>query len=194
MQHLDAAAHLQLLHNKRIMNSSQPPQAPALGEVLSGTAPPPYTLESFRLFSSYNNCIEILNFLECAKSYCEIYTSANTQLDNFSYDSSEQPEVDILHCLWETLISTFVLPGSPQEINISCAERMSLFAYNHWVAPPPFILEPVVKRLYDQVEETIFTSFVFRDLHKNSDTPGGFTCWMVAIMTMYILSAYFLTP
>jgi hypothetical protein len=59
-------------------------------------------------------------------------------------------------------MSIFILPGAPQEIDMSPSERLSLLNYRDATIPPrPAILQPVVRRLYDSIQETIFPMFLF---------------------------------
>lgn len=144
------------------MNLDTAPKLPVLGEVLNGTAPPPYTLDDLRVFLNRNHCVEILDFLEHAKKYGQIYASIHTQLGNSTYSSLGRPEVGLLLQLWRSLMSTFILPGAPQEIDLFSSERSSLLIYRDATIPPrPSILQPVVRRLYVSIEETIFPMFLF---------------------------------
>lgn len=145
------------------MNLDSEPKLPALAEVLNGSAPPPYSLDNFRAFLCHNHCIGILNFLQCAKGYCEIFASVEVQIGHLSHGSSGRPEVELLWRLWRSLLSTFLLPGSSQEIDLSTNERTSLLAYrNAAIPPPPYVLEPLARRLYEHVEERMLPAFLFR--------------------------------
>jgi hypothetical protein len=134
---------------------------PSLGEVLSGAAKPPFTLDRFRLFLHHNHCIEILNFLESAERYRESFASCEIQSGYLSWGSNCRPEVELLRWLWQSLLSTFILSGSSQEIDLSNEERICLLAYQSPAIPPaPCLLEPIVRRLYDQLDEEIFQAFL----------------------------------
>jgi hypothetical protein len=93
--------------------------------------------------------------------YGETYAFVHVQLGSLSYGFLGRPEVDLLLQLWQGLISTFVLPGTSQEIGLLPYERSGLLIYRDSTIPPhPSILQPVVRRLYDMIE-TIFPTFLF---------------------------------
>jgi hypothetical protein len=143
------------------MNPNPAHRLPSLGEVLNGAAKPPFTLDRFRLFLYHNHCVEILNFLESAKRYRESFASCEVQSGYLSWGSHCRPEVELLRWLWQSLLSTFILPGSSQEVDISSEERIRLLAYQSPMIPPaPCLLEPIVRRLYDQLDEEIFQAFL----------------------------------
>ena len=149
------------------MDLDPAPKLPTLGEVLNGTASRPYSLDDFRLFLYYNHCSQTLNFLECAKMYYESFASAYIQLSCLSRNCSERPGVDLLLRHWQNLVSKFLLSGSPQEIDLLTEEQMGILIYRITaIPPPPYVLEHVVRRLYDQIEESMFPEFLFRDSGK----------------------------
>ncbi|OQD79183.1 hypothetical protein PENANT_c058G11464 [Penicillium antarcticum] len=104
--------------------------------------------------------------------YYESFASAYIQLGCLSRNCSERPEVDLLLRHWQNLVSTFLLSGSPQEIDLSTEERMGILSYRITaIPPPPYVLEHVVRRLYDQIEESMFPEFLFRDSGKDGAGP-----------------------
>lgn len=134
---------------------------PTLEATLNGTAAQPYFLGNFRSFLSQNNCAEILDFLEEAKRYRESYSSIDVQLGHLSYNSSGRPEFELSLGLWQRLLSTFVLPRSSQEIDLTSDERTYLLGLKYTIIPPPpFVIESVVARLNDRLEETMFPTFL----------------------------------
>jgi hypothetical protein len=93
--------------------------------------------------------------------YGETYASVHIQLGSLSYSSLGRPEVELLLQLWQGLISTFVLSGASQEIDLFPYERSGLLFYRYTTLPPhPSILQPVVRRLYDMIEK-MFPTFLF---------------------------------
>lgn len=136
------------------------PVRPTLDEVLSNTAPYPYTLSAFMAYLSQNHCLETLEFTLEAKRYRETYVSVSRLLDQ-SIIVSDTPQTQHLLMLWERLLSAYILPGAPREINLSSEVRDGLLAEAHASRPPlPETLDPAVRRMHDLMEESIFIHFV----------------------------------
>ncbi|PKX95696.1 regulator of G-protein signaling domain-containing protein [Aspergillus novofumigatus IBT 16806] len=94
------------------------PMRPTLDEVLANTAPAPYTLSAFMAYLSQNHCLETLEFTLEAKRYRETYHSLTHQLRE-SPIVTDCPESQHLRMLWQRLLSAYILPGAPREINVS---------------------------------------------------------------------------
>jgi hypothetical protein len=142
------------------------PVRPTLDEVLSNTAPYPYTLSAFMAYLSQNHCLETLEFTLEAKRYRETYLSVSRLLDQ-SIIVSDTPQTQHLLVLWERLLSAYILPGAPREIILSSEVRDVLLADAHASRPPlPETLDPAVRRMHDLMEESIFIHFV------NSQSPA----------------------
>ncbi|CRG85362.1 hypothetical protein PISL3812_02448 [Talaromyces islandicus] len=142
------------------------PVRPTLDEVLSNTAPYPYTLSAFMAYLSQNHCLETLEFTLEAKRYRETYVSVSRLLDQ-SIIVSDTPQTQHLLMLWGRLLSAYILPGAPREINLSSEVRDGLLAEAHASRPPlPETLDPAVRRMHDLMEESIFIHFV------NSQSPA----------------------
>lgn len=63
--------------------------------------------------------------------------------------------------LWQRLISAYILPGSPREINLSSSVRDGLLEYaDSTTPPPPEVLDSAVTRMHDLMEESIFIPFL----------------------------------
>ncbi|EED23815.1 regulator of G protein signaling domain protein RgsD [Talaromyces stipitatus ATCC 10500] len=145
---------------------SFPPARPTLDEVLSNTAPYPYTLSAFMAYLSQNHCLETLEFTMEAKRYRDSYRSVARMLGQ-SMVPADAPQTQQLITLWRRLISAYIAPGAPREINLSSAARDPLLANaNPMMAPPPELLDPAVRIMHDLMEESIFIHFV------NSQTFG----------------------
>ncbi|EEA27830.1 hypothetical protein TMatcc_003872 [Talaromyces marneffei ATCC 18224] len=144
-----------------------PPARPTLDEVLNNTAPYPYTLSAFMAYLSQNHCLETLEFTMEAKRYRDSYLSVARMLGQ-SIVPADAPQTQQLITLWRRLISAYIAPGAPREINLSSAARDPLLANAHAVvAPPPELLDPAVRTMHDLMEESIFIHFV------NSQTFGS---------------------
>lgn len=136
------------------------PIRPTLDDVLANTAPPPYTLSAFMAYLSQNHCLETLEFTMEAKRYGETYQAVSHQLSE-SPICSDCPQTEHLCMLWQRLISAYILPGSPREINLSSSVRDGLLEYaDSTTPPPPEVLDSAVTRMHDLMEESIFIPFL----------------------------------
>ncbi|KAJ5130105.1 uncharacterized protein N7515_006144 [Penicillium bovifimosum] len=133
---------------------------PTLDEVLANIAPPPYTLSAFMAYLSQNHCLETLEFTLEANRYRESYFALVDRLGPAALDS-ECPETQHLRMLWQRLLTAYIFPGSPREINLSSEVRDALLQYTDVsVPPPPETLDSAVKRIHELMEESIFFPFV----------------------------------
>lgn len=128
---------------------------PTLNEVLANVAPPPYTLSAFMAYLSQNHCLETLEFTMEANRYRDSYYALSERLD------AECPEVQHLRMLWQRLLTAYIFPGSPREINLSSEVRDALLQYTNVTVPPvPETLDSAVRRIHDLMEESIFLPFI----------------------------------
>ncbi|KAA8644836.1 hypothetical protein EYZ11_010596 [Aspergillus tanneri] len=136
------------------------PMRPTLDEVLANTAPPPYTLSAFMAYLSQNHCLETLEFTLEAKRYRETYHSLSHKL-NQSPIISDCAESEHLRMLWERLLTAYIAPGSPREINVSSDVRDEILHHgNSTTPPPPETLDAAVKLVHELMEESIFIPFL----------------------------------
>ncbi|KAL2864596.1 regulator of G-protein signaling domain-containing protein [Aspergillus lucknowensis] len=136
------------------------PMRPTLDEVLANTAPAPYTLSAFMAYLSQNHCLETLEFTLDAKRYREAYEDLSRQLVQFPI-TADCPESRHLRMLWQRLLSAYILPGSPREINVSSEVRDDIVRHaNASIPPPPSMLDAAVKLVHDLMEESIFMPFL----------------------------------
>ena len=115
---------------------AQSTSRPTLDDVLANNASPPYTLSAFTAYLSQNLCLETLEFTMDSKRYRESYRAMARQLDEYPIHS-DSPQAEHLHMLWRRLISAYVAPGAPREINLSSEVRDALLRRSHSSAPPP---------------------------------------------------------
>lgn len=133
---------------------------PTLDDVLSNTAAPPYTLAAFMAYLSQNHCLETLEFTMDSKRYADTYNAVSRQLGEFPI-LSDSPQADHLCMLWHRLLSAYVMPGSPREINLPSAVRDALLRHSNLRRPPPpETLDAAVKRIHDLMDESIFIPFL----------------------------------
>jgi hypothetical protein len=133
---------------------------PTLDEVLANVAPPPYTLSAFMAYLSQNHCLETLEFTMEANRYRESYYALIDRLGPNAL-AAESAESQHMHMLWQRLLTAYIFPGSPREINLSSEVRDALLQYSNVTAPPPpETLDSAVKRIHDLMEESIFLPFI----------------------------------
>jgi hypothetical protein len=134
-------------------------QRPSLNEVLHNKAPHPYSLNSFTAHLSQRHCLEILEFILDARRYRDSYEA--TPLADESPISPDRPKSWILLELWQQLLSTYIIPGSPREINSRSNIRCDLLAYRNPEKPPaPTMLDAVEKEMLELLSHSIFPSFL----------------------------------
>ncbi|KAI9801289.1 MAG: hypothetical protein M1833_002859 [Piccolia ochrophora] len=141
------------------------PPRPTLAEVLSNTSPAPYTLTAFMAFLSQNHCLETLEFTMDASRYHKHYDQAAAS------GNDGVGGRDYVKMLWQRLLSAYIVPNGPREVNLPSAVRDHLLALpNTDIPPSPTLLEPAVKIVYDLMDESAFVPFlnsvsVRRDAH-----------------------------
>lgn len=136
------------------------PMRPSLDEVLANTAPAPYTLSAFMAYLSQNHCLETLEFTLEAKRYRETYDALSRQL-NESPIVTDCTGSQHLRMLWQRLLTAYILPGSPREINVSSEVRDDILRHANLPNPPlPETLDAAVKLVHDLMEESIFLPFL----------------------------------
>ena len=133
-----------------------------LENILSDQSPKPYTLNAFLNFLTQNHCIETLDFTIDAKAYCDTYhmESASTSDDDMTLDSP------LVGKLWKRLMTTYIYPGSPSEINLPSHMREQLlgFACEGASFPSSEQLSPVMNHAYESLTEDALVPFI-RSFH-----------------------------
>ncbi|KAI0537033.1 regulator of G protein signaling superfamily [Xylaria digitata] len=102
---------------------------PTLDDILSNTAPQPWTLGAFMAYLSQNHCLETLEFIMDAARY----RTTHLQM------SQGQLYVGIEYIcgLWEKIIGAYILPGAPREVNIPAPVRDRLLGLTYTTSTPP---------------------------------------------------------
>src|ERR1051326_2468686 len=133
---------------------------PTLMDVLKNETSYPYSLDDFATFLDQTYCLENLEFWMAVKRYryyaANFFNSnssimsevADVPADYYFEDASLRGDgpahLDFLKQKISELITTFILPNSPKEINIPSTTRDDLltnvFQYNNY---HPSILDPV---------------------------------------------------
>lgn len=136
------------------------PPRPRLPDVLSNSAPPPWTLSAFTAYLSQNHCLENLEFTMDADRYRERFDVLAAQMAGIPM-TPEYEECEYLRMLWQRLLDAYIVPDGPREINIPSQVRETLLSLpNHTSPPRPEVLEAAVKIIYDLMEESVLVSFL----------------------------------
>src|ERR1700712_5657694 len=77
------------------------PRRPTLQEVLSNTAPPPWTLSAFMAYLSQNHCLETLEFTMDANRYSKHYKEMVEKEAQTPYSPQIMQEVEYVRMLWQ---------------------------------------------------------------------------------------------
>lgn len=136
---------------------------PSLEQVLNNTAPPPYTLSAFMAYLSQNHCLETLEFTLEAKRYRETYDKVALQLGGHpsSVVGPEASECQHLRMLWRRLLTAYILPNSPREINLTSSVRDNILRQANGDPTPHYrVLDLAVKLTHELMDESIFMPFL----------------------------------
>lgn len=136
------------------------PRRPTLQEVLSNTAPPPWTLTAFMQYLSQNHCLETLEFTMDAKRYEKHYRDM-VDKDPHSPVSPQSPECEYVRMLWQKLLDAYIAPNGPREVNLPSNIRDHLLSQPCEHSPPdPAVLDPAVKIIYELMDESVLVPFL----------------------------------
>lgn len=136
------------------------PSRPTLPDVLSNSAPPPWTLSAFTAYLSQNHCLENLEFTMDADRYRERFDAMSVQMAGMPL-SPDFEECNYLRMLWQRLLDAYIIPDGSREINIPSNVRETLLSLpNHTVPPRPGELDDATKIIYDLMEESVLVSFL----------------------------------
>ncbi|KAI0106971.1 regulator of G protein signaling superfamily [Nemania sp. FL0031] len=102
---------------------------PTLDDILSNTAPQPWTLGAFMAYLSQNHCLETLEFVMDAARYRVTHFQI---LQGHGYLGT-----DHICELWDKIMRAYILPGAPREVNIPAPVRDRLLGLTYTVSTPP---------------------------------------------------------
>ncbi|KAH8897833.1 regulator of G protein signaling superfamily [Thozetella sp. PMI_491] len=130
---------------------------PALADILSNTAPPPYTMGAFMAFLSQNHCLETLEFTMDADRYRTSYTEILEQGDpRWLRDGPEH-----VCSLWMKLMQAYILPCGPREVNLPAHVRDRLLSYPASPMPPhPSELDEAVGIVFELMNDSLLVPFL----------------------------------
>ena len=133
---------------------------PTLQDILSNSAPPPWTLGAFMAYLSQNHCLETLEFTMEAERYQN--TFAQIQMDEGQINAALWPQdaQDYTFSMWRKLIGNYIMPCGPREVNLPGRVRDRLLRLDRSSTPPnPAELEEAVKIVYELMNDSVLLSF-----------------------------------
>ncbi|KAK3392610.1 hypothetical protein B0T20DRAFT_488408 [Sordaria brevicollis] len=129
---------------------------PSLRDILSNTAPPPYTFGAFLAFLSHNHCLETLEFTLGADQYRKAYDEIMLGRCRPTHDGLHQ-----LRSLWEKLMNAYIRPNSSHEVNLPAHVRDRLVQLSCAEQPPcPAELDQAVAYTYDLMDGSVLGPFL----------------------------------
>ena len=150
------------------IRSSRPPSAasgpypisrPTLQDVLSNSAPTPWTLSAFTAYLSQNHCLENLEFTMDANRYRERYNK--TIASKSSVKTVDPDELKYVKMLWQRLLDAYIMSDGSREINIPSNVRARILAIKYTSTPPrPEVLTEAIQIIYNLMEESVLVSFL----------------------------------
>ncbi|KAL1883060.1 hypothetical protein VTK73DRAFT_135 [Phialemonium thermophilum] len=129
---------------------------PSLQEILSNTAPPPWSLSAFMAFLSQNHCLETLEFTMDADRYKAAFS------DLVNGDGSWVEEKNIYVCsLWQKLMNAYIQPFGPRELNLPSPVRDRLLRLPAQSTPPdPSELDEAIHIVYELMNDSVLGPFL----------------------------------
>lgn len=129
---------------------------PTLEEILSNSAPPPWTLSAFMAYLSQNHCLETLEFTLDADRYKQAYTEVRDGRVNWFRDGNQR-----LCTHWRKLIAAYIVPCAPREVNLPAPVRDRLLARSYCDGPPePDTLDEAVRIVYELMNDSVLMPFL----------------------------------
>lgn len=137
-----------------------------LEDILSDKAPRPYSVNAFFDFVSHRHCTESLDFIVKVQDYHNLYTSLQ-----YFFNKKPTQESTLVREEWGYLMSAFVSPGSPCELNLPSSIRNELLSHDPMLTPPrPDHLESAVRHTCEMLTDNILIPFLREPRISNSDT------------------------
>lgn len=127
---------------------------PSLQDILTDSAPQPYTLGAFMAYLSQNHCLETLEFTMEADRYRLAYMHSHQKNTFRDYP-------DHVCGLWQKLIQAYIQPYGSREVNLPAHVRDHLLTLPCGPPPPdPAELDEAVKIIYELMNDSVLVPFV----------------------------------
>ncbi|MCJ1258879.1 hypothetical protein MMC24_006713 [Lignoscripta atroalba] len=136
------------------------PRRPTLQDVLTNSAPPPWSLSAFTAYLSQNHCLETLEFTMDSERYRQKYDKMAAQTAGMPM-TPDMAECEHVRMLWRRLMNAYIVPNGPREVNLPSNVRDALLSLpNHTSPPPPETLDDAVKIIYELMDESVLVPFL----------------------------------
>ncbi|KAK4165067.1 hypothetical protein QBC43DRAFT_352470 [Cladorrhinum sp. PSN259] len=137
-------------------SSGGPKSPPSLREILTDTAPPPYSLSAFTAFLSHNHCLETLEFTMDAERYRAAYAEFLADQSTGTVDGSEY-----VCALWRKIMQAYIQQYGLREVNLPSRVRDRLLSLSATPVPPtPSELDEAVRIVYELMNDSVLGPFV----------------------------------
>ncbi|KAI1076498.1 hypothetical protein F5B20DRAFT_584160 [Whalleya microplaca] len=127
---------------------------PSLADILSNTAPPPWTLSSFMAFLSQNHCLETLEFILDAERYRTVHYQI---VQGHTPDGPEH-----ICALWLKVIEAYIMPCAPREVNLPAHVRDRILRLPCVASNPPHPseLDEAVQIVRELMNDSVLVPFL----------------------------------
>ncbi|POS86953.1 hypothetical protein EPUL_005651 [Erysiphe pulchra] len=139
----------------------QSQRQPTLQDILSNSAPSPWTLSAFMAYLSQNHCLETLEFTMDAAKYEKQYHTMITTQSPIPSNTTLSPEIEYVRKLWSKLIDAYIRPNGPREVNLPSDVRDKLLSLPCATSSPdPSELVKAVKITYELMDQSVLMPFL----------------------------------
>lgn len=140
------------------------PRMPNLHEILTDSAPQPYTLGAFMAYLSQNHCLETLEFTMEADRYRLAYSQSQHNFLEYG---------DHVCGLWQKLLQAYIQPYGSREVNLPAHVRDHLLSLPCGPPPPePSELSEAVRIIYELMSDSVLVPFVESFNSQPSNPPS----------------------
>lgn len=137
-------------------SSAGPTSPPSLREILTDSAPPPYSLSAFTAFLSHNHCLETLEFTMDAERYRTAYAEFLADQSHGRGDNSEH-----VCALWRKIMQAYIQQYGLREVNLPSHVRDRLLHLPATPVPPiPSELDEAVRIVYELMNDSVLGPFL----------------------------------
>ncbi|EFW98985.1 regulator of g protein signaling domain containing protein [Grosmannia clavigera kw1407] len=134
---------------------------PTLQDILSNSAPPPWTLSAFMAYLSQNHCLETLEFTMEAERYKSAFADVQMYEGSAHVAQWSQDARDHVASLWQRLIETYILPYGVREVNLPGPVRDRLLDHQPSASPPhPTELDEAVQIVFELMNDSVLLPFL----------------------------------
>lgn len=129
---------------------------PTLLDILSDSAPSPYSLASFMAFLSQNHCLETLEFILDAERYSSTYAEVMSGQRQCAGDANQY-----LCSSWRKLMDAYLNQSAPHELNLPGPVQKRLLELPCDTVPPhPSELDEAVRIVHELINYSVLGPFL----------------------------------